>query len=116
MDLFDYLEESKKLKEEGMRKALIPQELSDWKIQFRQRAWQLAQTGQRFTSEDIIETVGLPTGDIGINANNAVGAMMNALAKRNIIKKTNERRNSRRPNSHGAELTVWIGASFNEGE
>lgn len=116
MDLIDYLEESLKLKEEGMKKALSPPVLVEWKIQFREQVWKMAKTGQRFTSEDVIEIVGLPAGKVSTNANNAVGAMMNALAKRNIIKKTNERRKSRRPNSHGAELAVWIGASFNEGE
>jgi len=116
VDLLDYLEESLKLKEEGMKRALSPPELTEWKIRFRECTWKLAQSGQMFTSEDVIAVVGLPAGEVAINANNAVGAMMNGLAKSGVIVKTQERRKSRRPNSHGAELAVWIGSSFSKGE
>lgn len=114
-DLFDEYE-SRQRKENGMAQALTPDHLEQWRKQFRRHVEQLASTGYMFTSEDVIEGVGLPAGDVYINRNNAVGAMMNGLARAGIIKKTRERRQSRRPNSHGAELTVWIGASFNEGE
>jgi len=99
------------LKQEGMQLALMPESIDDWKQRFRAAAEYLADTGAGFTSEDVIYITGLPTGDIGMNANNAVGAMMNALARKGVIKKTQLRRQSKRPTSHGAELVVWAGTS-----
>jgi len=42
-----------------------------------------------------------------MNANNAVGAMMNAMARRKVIVKTSMRRQSARASSHGREIAVW---------
>jgi hypothetical protein len=67
----------------------------------------LAVTGRSFTSEDVIDVVGLPRTDGTMNANNAVGAMMNAMARRKVIVKTSMRRQSARASSHGREIAVW---------
>lgn len=99
------------LKQQGMQLALMPESLDDWKSRFREAATYLASTGAGFTSEDVIYITGLPTGDIAMNANNAVGAMMNALARKGVIEKTARRKQSKRPTSHGAELIVWAGTS-----
>lgn len=79
----------------------------EYRNRFRLAVVLLCMNRERFTSEDVVERVGLPTGEVGINHNNAVGAMMTGLARQGIIRKTGERRASRRPSSHGAELIVW---------
>ena len=64
----------------------------------------------QFTSEDVLQRVGLPRPAGTSNANNAVGAMMSGLAKRGIIRKTSKRRPSTRTSSHGREIAVWCKA------
>jgi hypothetical protein len=102
------------LKEQGMARALSPDPLTVWKADFKDVALTFAQTGVTFTSEDVLDLVGLPSGSIKSNANNAVGAMMNGLARTGVIGKTGDRRPSKRPSSHGAELTVWVGLRASE--
>lgn len=99
------------LKSEGIARAINNDSVAEWKVKFENHARLLVMHGQRFTSEDIVQYVGLPTGSVGTNANNAVGGMMNSLAKRGVIRKTSERRQSKRPTSHAAELIVWAGPS-----
>lgn len=101
-DLFAGLEE----KRVGMALALQPDRIADWKSNFRAYVTN-SRPGERMTSEDVIAVVGLPTGEVSKDANNAVGAMMNGLAKRGILRKTSLRVPSRRKSSHGAELIVW---------
>ena len=102
--------EGRALKERGMQLALSPDRLAEWKREFKRTVVELASAGDPFTSEDVVERIGLPTGEIALHANNAVGAMMNAMARKKIIKKTGYHWQSRRPASHGAEITVWEGA------
>jgi hypothetical protein len=94
-------------KDVGQRRALLTYE--DWQTEFRREVLLLAATREPFTSEDALAVVGLPSGEIATNANNAVGAMMTAMAKEGQIVKTGQRAPSKRPSSHGAELTVWMG-------
>jgi hypothetical protein len=101
-------------KDEGMSKALAKEGLDGWKDEFYKAAQYLCDSGDSFTSEDVLDLVGLPSGTIKSNANNAVGAMMNGLARKGKIRKTGERRLSKRPSSHGAELTVWASARTSE--
>lgn len=99
------------LKRAGQAMAASPNTLDDWKRTFKTSLARWAATGHPFTSEDVIAVVGLPCGDIAMNANNAVGAMMTAAAKVGLIRKTGNRVQARRASSHGAELTEWIGAA-----
>lgn len=94
-------------KETGMTNALRSYE--EWQDRFRKEVRVLAATRLPFTSEDVLQVVGLPSGQIGKDANNAVGAMMNAAAKDGVVVKTGNRRSASRPSSHGAELTEWRG-------
>lgn len=80
-----------------------------WKEQFVAEVELWAKVGLPFTSEDITEEIGLPDGNVGLHRNNAVGAMMNAMAKRGVIEKTGKHVSSKNPESHGAELTQWVG-------
>jgi len=97
------------LKERGMAQAREARDVHEWRKLFRAAVVYLASIGDPFTSEDVIELVGLPREDGTMNANNAVGAMMNALARADVIVKTYERRQSMRATSHGREIAVWIG-------
>jgi hypothetical protein len=90
----------------GMTQALSADVVQDWKDRFRS-AVEGFEPGRRFTSEDVLALVGLPSGEVGMNANNAVGAMMNGLARRRLIVKTGARVLSRRSSSHGAEILLW---------
>jgi len=98
------------LKTEGMKIAESAYDVMGWREDFNRTVVACALSQRPFTSEHIIAMIGLPRGDVRTNANNAVGAMMNSAAKRGIIKKTGNRVLARRPTSHGAELTEWIGA------
>lgn len=92
----------------GMEQALRKYHL--WKEDFAEAAREYAEAGIPFTSEDVLDVVGLPSGETGQHKNNAVGAMMYGLARRGLIKKTGRHVQSRRAHSHAAELTQWIGA------
>lgn len=93
-------------KEEGQELALSSRAAMIWKDRFKQTVREF-QSGRRFTSEDVTAIVGLPQGQTSNNGNNAVGAMITALAKNGIIRKTSIRVPSGRATSHGAELVVW---------
>jgi hypothetical protein len=93
-------------KDEGQEAALASHAAMLWKGDFKAVVEKMPE-GRRFTSEDVLAIVGLPTGRVEANANNAVGAMMTGLAKRGLIRKTTTRVPSRRASSHGAELIVW---------
>lgn len=95
-------------KEHGMRQAL-DNAATEWKADFRRTVKRLAATRKPFTSEDVTAEVGLPRGSVASNRNNAVGAMMNALAKSQVIVKTGRHVKSRSPRSNGAELIEWVG-------
>jgi hypothetical protein len=69
----------------------------------------LAATGCWFTSEDVTQIVGLPRGDVGQHRNNAVGAVMSAEARAGTIVRVGYEK-SKRPVSHAAVLSRWVGA------
>lgn len=101
--------EGHRRKEEGMKRAADAAEPS-WNDRFKEAIVDVAESHEVFTSEDVLAVVGLPTGKVGMNANNAVGALMNGAAKRGVIAKTGRRVTSLRPHSHGAELHEWTKA------
>ena len=93
-------------KEAGQEAALASHAAKLWKSEF-QAVVEKMPVARRFTSEDVTAVCGLPTGRVTYNGNNAVGAMMTALARKGIIRKTSIRVPSRRKHAHGAELIVW---------
>ena len=93
----------------GMALALHRQGIEGWKDRAGQTVAAMP-PGMEFTADDLITLVGLPTGDPGQNANNAVGATMHALARRGVIVKTSKRVKAKRRESHARELTVWARA------
>lgn len=97
------------LKKEGMRRAEYAGDVTEWRTEFKTTIRECAKSQRPFTSEHIIAMIGLPRAEVSQHANNAVGAMMGAAARTGVIRKTGKHVPSKRPSSHGAELTEWIG-------
>lgn len=95
------------LKQHGMQLALDAQPV--WAEQAFEAIKLLASRKVEFTSEDVLEITGLPSGGVGMNRNNASGAIMNKAARAGIIRKVGYT-TARRKASHGSVQAVWIGA------
>lgn len=93
----------------GQAQALNAAAAAEW----RENAWRaivrLAASGQPFTSEAVVAAIGLPSGTVASNRNNAVGAIMNAAARAGFIRKTGRRVLAHRRPSHARELAEWEG-------
>lgn len=63
-----------------------------------------------FTSDDLVEALGLPTEDVGTNKNNAVGALFSYAVKQDLINRRGYRPSTRKSN-HAAVVSVWIRSS-----
>ena len=94
------------LKQQGMQLALDAQ--PNWAEQAYEAIKLLAKRGTEFTSEDVLAITGLPSGGVGINKNNASGAIMNKAARAGIIRKVGYA-TAKRKESHGSIHAVWIG-------
>lgn len=77
----------------------------EWLNAAKRQIMYLASLPEPFTSEDVTRVVGLPRRRTASNQNNAVGALMTAAARRNIIRKV-----GRVTSAHGSEITQWRGA------
>ena len=100
--------EGERRKQAGMN--LAADHVADaWKDAFRRTVESLARTGAPFTADDVIGYVGLPTGSETQNRNNAVGAMLNGLARRKVIVQTGQYRKGTRPASHSRMIAEWRG-------
>ena len=93
-------------KERGMAKSEQAATIDGWAPRADAAIKGLALTRADFTSEDVTARVGLPNR----GSNSAVGARMNAAAKRGIIRWTGRMAKAERPNQHAALLKVWRGA------
>lgn len=62
---------------------------------------------ERFTSEEIVAAIGLPSGKVGKDPNNAVGALISDWSRRGAIRTVGYAA-SKRASSHGALLRVWL--------
>lgn len=83
----------------------------EWKSAATDTIRVLASSGEPFTSEDVTQRIGLPSGGKAMNLNNQVGALMTAAAKRGDITKTDITVPSQNPTSHGAQIAVWQGTA-----
>lgn len=98
-----------KLKEQGMARA--DDNAGDaWRSRFDAALRELAEKGEPFTSEDVTAKSGLPL------TSGAVGARMNAAAKRGDIVWTGSIVTAKRANQHSASLRVWQGSWTMKGE
>lgn len=96
-----------KLKEQAQANALAAH--PEWGARAMREVERLARCGIPFTSEDVVLMVGLPTGKVATNKNNAVGALITSAAKHGLIVKTGRYVPSKRRRSHGAALAEWRG-------
>lgn len=104
--LFDYAE-SQARADTGTQQALSSAIALPWSVLAQQ--W-LAGRDHRFTSEDLVAAIGLPSGAVGANRNNAVGALIRTWSRRHQIMRVGYQP-SLRVESHGALLSVWERAS-----
>lgn len=95
------------LKQAGMDVARTA--VGSWTDQAYAAIRRLAAGPAGFTSEDLIDLVGLPRPDAGTNRNNAVGAVMSGAARAGLIAKTGRYVETRRPSSHARIVAVWKG-------
>jgi len=96
------------LKREGM--ALAADAAPAWLDDAWLALVDLVRSGRDFTSEDVVERVGLPRGTPGTNRNNAVGALFSAAAREGLIVRAGFRK-ATRPDLHARLLTVWRGVA-----
>jgi hypothetical protein len=94
---------------EGEKRALEGEAAKVWRDGAERAITKLARERQPFTSELVTALAGLPQGGVRMNRNNAVGALMAAMAKRGVIVKTGRYVPSVRRSSHGAMLAEWRG-------
>jgi hypothetical protein len=101
--------EGRRRAERGMGIAEQSEEMSgsNWNIEADAAIHSLAESGAEFTSEDVTRRVGLPHRSPG-----AVGARMNAAAKRGWIAWTGRMSQAERSNQHAAVLKVWKGIGW----
>lgn len=65
--------------------------------------------GRRITVEDLTRVVGRPPAGTHFNA---VGAIVNAMARRGLIRKTGRMIKAERPGMHATELAEWEVVKF----
>lgn len=95
------------LKQHGMQLALDAQPV--WADDAFEAIKMLASRKVEFTSEDVLEITGLPSGGVGMHKNNATGAVMSKAARAGIIRKVGYT-TAKRKASHSSVHAVWIGA------
>lgn len=84
-------------------------------IPWSSRAWaaieDLAATGRAFSSDDLVDLVGLPDPDHEPNARNgAVGAIFRQASTAGLIRPTGRVVTSRQPHRRGGTQRTWVGA------
>lgn len=91
------------------RKALDSPEVAAWKARARDAIEWLAARGLPFTVDAVLERAGLPRGAIGVNANNAVGALFLAASRAGRIRQTGRRLPTTRRTNNGRYVAEWVG-------
>jgi len=89
-------------KEVGMRGSEFAETPSGWVERADAEIRRLAATGRPFTSDVVVGAVGMPA------HYNAVGARMNAAARKGIIRKVGHTQ-AARPSAHARTVAVWQG-------
>lgn len=98
--------EATRRKEDGIDKALRKAATLKWQKAAEDWLWDLP-AGHRFTSEELVDVIGLPVGREAAGKNNAVGALMNGIAKKGVIRNTQQYVKTSRPASHSRVVAVW---------
>lgn len=98
-----YFSEGSALKESGMRLVETAEAIAGpWVEQFDAELSRRAASGEEFSAEDITAVVGRPSHP------NAVGARINAAARKGLIEKVGVVKASRRER-HANEMRLWRG-------
>ena len=90
-------------KEVGMRGAEFSEVSSGWVQRADDAIRHLAGLGKPFTSDHVVALVGMP------GHYNALGARMNAAARKGVIRKAGYT-NAARPSAHARSVALWQGA------
>jgi hypothetical protein len=82
-----------------------------WRSWARYKLEELAETGEPFTSDDLMERAGVPDPDHQANgAMNQVGALFREAAGRGLIVSDGRVVKSRQPHRKGGAVRVWRGS------
>jgi len=68
----------------------------------------LAESKRQFTSDDLVDIVGLPAGSTRTAANNAVGALFARYSRNHVIRTCGVKATDR-ASSHGRAIRIWVG-------
>ena len=77
----------------------------DYRTRFELEVRRRAGTGELFTAEDIVQTVGYPPPPAHYNC---IGAIIHVLARKGVIRRTDFRR-AGRTSRRSAVVAVWVG-------
>ena len=102
--LDDALAEARQRRDEGTRAASL-NTWGPWRRRAEAELERLARSGREFTSDDLVDAVGLPVA----SSTNAVGALFRAAARRRLIVTTGAT-TSRRASRAGGLVRTWRGA------
>ena len=91
-------------RDEGMQRSLRSK--GEWLIDFEDHVFNLTR-GDTFTSEDVTAVVGKPAGETGKDKNNAVGAAIQTLVRKGVIKSVGHAQ-SVNPRSNASEIKQWL--------
>lgn len=82
----------------------------DWQTRAKHAIWQLASSGQPFTSEDVTDIAGFPDplGHRANGPNNNIGMLINRYAKPYGLRRI-DMKPAKNPQAHGRLITVWKG-------
>lgn len=95
----DFSARGRELKDKGIAQ-VDSHTPEDYKEEFKAKVLSLP-FGRLFTSDDIIELVGMPPNHV-----NSIGALMHGLSKRNFIRHSSYT-TSKRESRHAAVIRVW---------
>ena len=101
----------KKAKEAGQERA-VWSVTGEYLARFHRALFQLREDRAPFTIDNIIDMIGLPTED---GQNNAIGGLIAAAAKANLIKHVGYTE-TKRSGSHGRIIKVWEGCDTGRGD
>ncbi len=97
------LDEGRRRRDDGARAAEL-NTFGPWKLAAERALADLAASGREWTSDDLLERVGLPIA----SSRNTVGAVIQAAVKRGDIEPVGYTQ-STRPSAHGRVIRVWRG-------
>ena len=104
-----FYDQAEKAKHEGIELVFRNAD-TKWKREASKKLFQIAQARRTFTSDDILEPLGIA--GIVTKDNRALGAILLAASRMHLIKSTDTFIRSRRRSRHGAPIMVWKSLIF----